>query len=67
MPRFSVVLIAAAALSFPAAALQTSGASGQSTTGMSKADEMDPIGLTSTGRQMVAWSIAGIAENRLHR
>lgn len=31
---------------------------------MSKADETDPIGLTSTQRQMIAWSIAGLAEKQ---
>ncbi|WP_375157882.1 hypothetical protein [Bradyrhizobium sp. RDT46] len=66
MNRFSAVLIVAAMLSFPAAAQQTSssGAGAQSTTGMSKADDRDPIGLTATQRQMIAWSIAGIAEKQ---
>lgn len=50
--RSSVVLIVAAMLSFAAAA-QTGlspGAAAQSTTGMNKADDRDPIGLTSTQR-----------------
>lgn len=64
MTRFSVVLIAATVLSLPAAAQQSSGASEQPTTGISKADETDPIGLTSTQRQMIAWSIAGLAEKQ---
>jgi hypothetical protein len=66
MNRSSVVLIVAAMLSFAAAA-QTGlspGAAAQSTTGMNKADDRDPIGLTSTQRQMIAWSIAGIAEKQ---
>ena len=66
MNRSSVVLTVAAMLSFAAAA-QTGlspGAAAQSTTGMNKADDRDPIGLTSTQRQMFAWSIAGIAEKQ---
>ncbi|PSO21487.1 hypothetical protein [Bradyrhizobium sp. MOS003] len=66
MTRFSTVLIAATVLSFPAAAQPGSNprANEQSTTGVSKPDERDPIGLTSTQRQMIAWSIAGIAEKQ---
>jgi hypothetical protein len=40
------------------------GATDQATTGTSKPDERDPIGLTSTQRQMIAWSIAAIAEKQ---
>ena len=66
MTRFLIAMFAAALLSFPAEAQQgtNSRASEQSTTGMSKPDERDPIGLTSTQRQMIAWSIAGIAEKQ---
>ena len=64
--RFGFALMTAALLSFPAAAQQGqgSGAAGPATTGMSKRDERDPIGLTSTQRQMIAWSIAGVAEKQ---
>lgn len=66
MNRFSAALFAAALVSFPAIAQQSSGpgAADQATTGMSKPDERDPIGLTSTQRQMIAWSIAAIADKQ---
>lgn len=66
MNHFSAVLIVAALLSFPAASQQSSssGAAAQSTTGMSKADDRNPIGFASTQEQMIAWSIAGIAEKQ---
>lgn len=65
MNRLLVTLIAAA-LSLPAAAQQGPGSPGtdQTTTGMSKSADKDPIGLTPTQRQMFAWSIAGIAEKQ---
>ncbi|WP_440639378.1 hypothetical protein ACSHT2_33800 [Bradyrhizobium sp. PUT101] len=66
MNHFSAMLIVAALLSFPSASQQSSssGVAAQSTTGMSKADDRNPIGFTSTQRQMIAWSIAGIAERQ---
>lgn len=66
MTRFSAVLMVAALLPLPAAAQQgsSSGASAQSTAGTSKIDDRDPIGLTSTQRQMIAWSIAALAEKQ---
>ncbi len=66
MARLLFMLIAAALVSAPAGAQQGpgSGAAAQSTTGMANAEQKDPIGLTSTERQMIAWSIAGIAQKQ---
>lgn len=67
MTRPILALIAVLGLSCSAFAQQGPAASGnaqQSTVGLGQSNEKDPIGLTPTQRQMIAWSIAGAAEKQ---
>ncbi|MGC2084444.1 MAG: hypothetical protein WA702_13935 [Bradyrhizobium sp.] len=68
MKQFAIILLATATVSLPASAQQsttvaTNGAQqAQPTKGGAPPREKDRIGLTATQRQMIAWSIAGLAE-----